>query len=169
VISVEVDSDLEHTDDSVQEDLVAWLEERVRVLFERIGRAADADVSVLLTTCETIQQLNRDYRDVDEPTDVLSFGLWDVPDEAGETRSAGDIVIALPVARALVASRTHRDRVLSEEGVDTTWTLHDELLFLCVHATLHLIGYDHADEEGELEMRAQERVLFAAIRHGDAA
>ena len=102
---------------------------------------AQGSVSVCIVDDQQIWALNRQYRDVDRPTDVLSF-----PSQDGEPIAAepdgflGDIVISLPAAL----------RQAEEYGHSAL----RELSFLTVHGTLHLLGYDHITEPQSREMFA---------------
>lgn len=95
-----------------------------------------AGLSVVLTGNDEIQRLNRDFRGVDKPTDVLSFPADSgVPDME---EYLGDVLISLPVAWQQAAAGHHHPL--------------DELSLLAVHGVLHLLGYDHAEPEEKLEM-----------------
>jgi probable rRNA maturation factor len=116
--------------------------------------AADAEVSLLLTDDETIHALNRDYRDQDKPTDVLSFAQRDqrpdapeipAPALADQPENLGDVVISVETAA----------RQAEQHGA----TLDDELALLTVHGILHLLGYDDMTDEGAAEMQEKERAL----------
>lgn len=106
------------------------------------------EVSLLLTDDREVHALNRDFRGLDEPTDVLAFAL----DEAEGPRldpSLGDVVISVERAARQAASR----RV----------ELDAELELLAVHGTLHLLGYDHAEPEEARRMRARTRAVRRAL------
>lgn len=116
-----------------------------------------ADVSVMIVDNEQIHELNREYRQVDRPTDVLSFPLWEpgedwviVEDE--ETVPLGDIVISLAKAK--------------EQAEEYGHSVERELGFLAVHGFLHLLGYDHETPEQEREMfgRQEEILHLAGLR-----
>ena len=118
----------------------------------------DVEISVLLVDNETIRTLNRDYRDKDAATDVLSFPMEeDLPDEAapqiigGPTeRMLGDLVIS--VERAV------------EQAAEYGHAVERELAFLTVHGLLHLLGYDHEQgPEAEIEMQAEEKRILSAL------
>ena len=104
-------------------------------LIARLGNAMlaalelpDAELSVLLTDDLEIQQLNLQHRQMDKPTDVLSFAMDEsVPDPAG---ILGDVVISLDTAERQARSRRR--------------PLIEEVRFLLAHGVLHLVGYDHA-------------------------
>ena len=89
------------------------------------------ELSVLLTDDEGIHVINKEYRDVDRPTDVLSFPLGDT-DPATGRYLLGDMVLNVSRAQAQGAEYGH--------GAE------HEISYLTVHSVLHLLGYDHVDE-----------------------
>lgn len=107
------------------------------------------EVSVLLVDNKTIHQLNLQYRNVDRPTDVLSFPQLEGEDIGGlpnEPILLGDIVVSLPMA--------------VQQAKDYNHSLRREFGFLLVHGFLHLLGFDHGSEEEEKEMFGlQEEIL----------
>lgn len=110
----------------------------------------DSELSVVLTDDETIQQLNRDYRGIDKPTDVLSFAQQEA--EGPNLGILGDVIISLPTAQRQADERGHPLAV--------------EVRILLVHGLLHLLGFDHEDDEERQEMAAAEQVLLAALPVG---
>jgi probable rRNA maturation factor len=122
-------------------------------LLERAAQAAlqaasapdDIEMTVLLTGDRQIQELNRQFLDVDSPTDVLSFPA-DYFDPDTETKYLGDVIISLPRAQVQAVAGDH--------------ALEQELQLLVVHGVLHLLGYDHAEPKDKAEMWAlQEKIL----------
>lgn len=103
----------------------------------------DAELSVLLTDDRRIQELNREHRHKDKPTDVLSFPLDEDEASPDSPRLLGDVVISLDTA----------DRQARGRGRP----LVEEVRFLLAHGILHLIGHDHAEPE-------EKRVMVAATR-----
>ncbi|NIM93738.1 MAG: rRNA maturation RNase YbeY [Anaerolineales bacterium] len=99
--------------------------------------AAPGEMTLVLTDEKTIQDLNAQFREVDEPTDVLSFpdGTTDI--ETGIVYF-GDVVIALPIAQDHAMREGH--------------TLNDELILLTVHGVLHLVGFDHLEGDEQRAM-----------------
>lgn len=124
----------------------------------RLEGAPAGAVSLVVTDDETVRALNREYRGIDEPTDVLSFGLGglarpieDEPADAfivpAETAlEIGEIIISYPYA-ARTAAATGR-------------TPREEIALLVTHGVLHLLGHDHLeDDEGEAMRERERRVL----------
>ncbi len=110
-----------------------------------------AEVSVTFVDDERIHSLNKEYRDVDSSTDVLSFplgenGVYDKNNDTG-ANLLGDIVISIPTAVRQAETYGH--------------SLQREIGFLTVHSMLHLLGYDHVNGGmEEVRMREkEERVL----------
>ena len=134
-----------------------------KYVLDQEGQPATTEVSIALVTDEEIHELNREYRGIDRPTDVLSFecdGFDDGFDTGGAYEDAGvpddepfllgDIIIATDVARAQTA----------QFGT----TPSQELCVLLVHGLLHLCGWDHVNSDEEAEaMEARERDLLAGL------
>lgn len=116
-----------------------------RAVFKAARTAAKTEnksgsVSLLFTDDEAIHTLNREFRQVDKPTDVLSFPS----DEPG---FLGDIAISVPCAIRQAGEYGH--------------SIEREIVFLMVHAMLHLCGYDHIDPADEEVMRIRQREILA--------
>lgn len=120
----------------------------------------EVEVALVITSDEAVQALNRDYRGVDAPTDVLSFAAQQdaaaepdlalPPELAAEIdRHLGDVIIAYPYA-ARQAERFGN-------------SVPAELRLLAVHGTLHLLGYDHATPEEEEAMWAATEAILAPL------
>jgi len=95
------------------------------------------EVSVLLTTDPAVRRLNRRFRGKDKPTDVLSFPASALPD--GPEKIVGDLAISVPTARRQAVEQGH--------------ALSIEIKVLILHGLLHLAGYDHESDEGEMARR----------------
>lgn len=108
------------------------------------------DLSLLFCADEFIRALNRDYRNKDEATDVLSFSMADTIEEEGRTVFiAGDIVISIPTM----------ERNAEEFGVGAD----EELKRLIVHGILHLSGMDHEDNSPNQPMLIEQEVLLKSF------
>ncbi len=113
---------------------------------------AEGEVSFTLCDNEHIRVLNRDFRQKDMPTDVLSFpmeGAGDV-DMGGMSVMLGDIVVSYEKA--------------AEQAEELGHTVSREIVFLTVHSVLHLLGYDHeTGEEDEQDMLARQRAVMQRL------
>lgn len=109
----------------------------------------NAEVSVSFVEDTEIQTLNKKYRGIDVPTDVLSFPLLDGPSEITDGTPLGDIVIAFDYA--------------SVQAAELGNSVEREICFLTVHGMLHLLGYDHMDERGEEAMTGKQREIMGRI------
>jgi len=138
-------------DEVVAEADVEGLASRCEAMVAALGQRP---VSLLLCDDGQIHDLNRQWRDEDKPTDVLSFAFdeADAPpivmdDEAAAELPLGDVVISVPTAARQAA--THG------------WALDDELTFLFAHGLCHLMGHDHAEPEEAAAMASEETRLLA--------
>lgn len=152
----------EQEDFQISEELIALLE----AILQKAGEAegvTDGEVDLTFVDDEGIHELNREYRGIDRPTDVLSFAMNEITNdeleiiyelEEGEELEnvpdvLGDIIISVP-----------RAKLQSEEYGHS---LERELGFLFVHGFLHLLGYDHQDEASEAEMMGKQEAVLAEV------
>lgn len=141
-------------DVSASEGAAPWLEAAGDVLglaeaaLEVLERSA-SELSILLTDDAQIHALNRDYRDKDAPTDVLSFGQDEGEVFPGMVPVLGDLVISLQTAERQANELSH--------------PLAAEVRVLLAHGLLHLLGHDHIDDGERIEMAAAEDALLAAL------
>lgn len=103
--------------------------------------------NIIFITNEEIHKINKEYRKVDRPTDVISFALEDNKDiEYKDFRLLGDIYISV-------------DKAIEQAG-EYNHSLKRELCFLSTHGILHLLGYDHQTKEEEEEMFTKQKELL---------
>ncbi|MEH7443108.1 rRNA maturation RNase YbeY [Bacillus sp. JJ1122] len=113
---------------------------------------AGSELSVTFVSNERIQEINREYRDKDQPTDVISFALEEMGEGEIEVvgadipRVLGDIIISVPRAR--------------EQAEEYNHSFMRELGFLAVHGFLHLLGYDHMNEQDEKKMFDRQKEIL---------
>ncbi|WP_055107425.1 rRNA maturation RNase YbeY [Paenibacillus ihumii] len=144
----------------IGEDLI----ELLNVLLQKAGEAegiTEGEVALTFVTDEEIHELNREYRGIDRPTDVLSFAMNESVEEEQEivyeleegeeleglNDMLGDIIISAETAKAQSEEYGH--------------SLEREIGFLFVHGFLHLLGYDHQDEASEAEMMGKQEAVLA--------
>lgn len=112
--------------------------------------ASDAELAVMLTDDEGIRTLNKDFRGIDKPTNVLSFPAPEIGGPADRSpRPLGDIAIAYETVR--------------READDERKPFADHLSHLAVHGFLHLIGYDHETDDDADEMEGLETEILAQL------
>jgi probable rRNA maturation factor len=124
----------------------AWCEIALR------QRAADSELTIRLVDEAEGLELNHTYRQRDYATNVLSFPA-DVPDGLLDIPLLGDLVICVPVVE--------REALEQEKTPEAHWA------HLVIHGCLHLLGYDHIDDDEAEEMEALERTLLAELGHPD--
>jgi len=128
----------------VAEDDIKEIEKLLNFAAEKQKIEGGTELSVTFVTNDKIQEINREYRDKDRPTDVISFAMEEMGEGeieligAGLPRVLGDIIIS-----------TERTK---EQAEEYGHSFERELGFLAVHGFLHLLGYDHENEEDEKEM-----------------
>jgi len=130
-----------------------WVKGIAKRVLKAEGVAPPYEVSLVFTDSKTVRQLNRDYRGVDKPTDVLAFYMlpqkkvdssFALPPD-GVTR-LGEVIISYPQA--------------AEQAKEQGHSPERELALLIIHGILHLLDYDHEKPEEESEMREKERELL---------
>jgi len=130
-----------------------WVKRIAKRVLKAEGVAPPYEVSLVFTDSETVRQLNRDYRGVDKPTDVLAFCM--LPQRKADSSFAlpldgvtrlGEVIISYPQA--------------AEQAKEQGHSPERELALLIIHGILHLLDYDHEEPEEESEMREKERELL---------
>ena len=139
----------------VTEEILNTMEAAAKYCLELEGTDEErTEISVTFVEAEVIRELNRDYRENDMVTDVLSFpqfdDLNDIPD-FGEI-CLGDVVIC-------------KDRA-EEQAEEFGHSFEREIIYLFTHSILHLLGYDHMEEEEKKEMRAREEEVMTHLGIG---
>ena len=125
---------------------------RAAELVGKLYGAENAELSVMLTDDEHIHELNKKFRGVDRPTDVLSFAFRESDEPeilTDEVEILGDIIISLE--RAKFQAETYGHSYLRE------------VIFLTVHGLLHLLGYDHIEESERLEMEREQDFVMSKL------
>lgn len=110
---------------------------------------AEAELSILLCDDATIHPLNRDYRGKDKPTDVLSFAQREGEFAFVDDNLLGDVIVSMDTTIRQAKERNHSTQT--------------ELRVLLVHGILHLLGYDHIEDDEAEIMEAKEREILSVI------
>ena len=137
-----------------------WLRNIVTVALGKFIFSRPVSISIFIADDSTLKELNLRYRGIDETTDVLAFSfhdsLYDEPEDitvfdfpSHGTDELGDIVISYPQA--------------IRQAKENKKTIHSELALLLVHGVLHIMGYDHAEEEDERVMWAKQDEILEMV------
>jgi len=144
----------------VNEGQRAFIRKVIRTALAAEGMTLPCEIDVRITNDTGIHEINREMRDVDRPTDVLSFPVFDlIPGELPDEEDAdpgtgliplGDMVISMEHVTAQAKEYGHSNR--------------RELAYLVTHSVLHLLGYDHLDEGPQKkQMRGREEAILAEL------
>lgn len=146
-----INIDFINDENFVNESELKEISDLLTFAYGHLKEEGAAEISVSFVTNEEIQNLNKDYRNKDSVTDVISFALEEedmniLHEDA--PRTLGDIVISTDRAKEQAEEYGHSYR--------------RELLFLSLHGFLHLLGFDHMESDDEVKMNAkQEEILNA--------
>ena len=129
----------------------------VKKVLKEEGIKHDVDVYITLTNNEEIRKINKEYRNIDKPTDVLSFPMYErediktlrKPKEDDVEEILGDIVIS--VSKVIAQSKEYGH------------SYERELAYLTTHGMLHLLGYDHMEDDEKEEMREHEEAVLSKL------
>lgn len=146
-IDIRIDKPFE---ESVQED---WVHQAVQEVLISEGSSDPVELSLLITDDDTVHELNRTYRGIDETTDVLAFAFQEdteFPSISDGITHLGEVIISCPQAVKQAEEMGH--------------SLQNEVVVLVVHGVLHLLGYDHESSDDEDQMRARESEVLARLQ-----
>lgn len=144
---MEVYYDDRQDDIEITEKIKSLVEKSIASVLKVEGIDDEVEVSVSFVGDEEIRDLNRDYRGVDRSTDVLSFPMDD--EFIIDNRILGDVII--------------NTRRVMEQAEELGHSYDRELSYLTVHSVLHLLGYDHIDDEDKKKMREREKLSMKEL------
>jgi probable rRNA maturation factor len=152
-MKLKIDLNVETDVTQEEQEALRWMEKALHAAAEA-EKLPPVELSVTIVDNAAIHALNKKWRQVDRPTDVLSFPLWEpdeewVMEEGEEAVSLGDLVISIEKAK--------------EQAEEFGHSLKRELGFLAVHGFLHLLGYDHETKEQEEEMFSRQEEILSRI------
>ena len=110
-------------------------------------------INIILTNPQNIKKTNKEYRNIDSPTDVLSFPMFEkneIQNISGDYPDVlGDIIISIPK--------------VEEQAIEYGHSFERELSYMVVHGFYHLMGYDHMEEQEKIEMRKKEENVLEKL------
>ena len=150
IMTAQVDVQLAVDDASVPpaDDIAFWVDRAINAA----QRPSGAEVSVRVVDAAEMRQLNSEFREQDKSTNVLSFPAGDIAGLPADAMPLGDIVVCAAVVR--------------DEAEEQGKALTDHWAHMIVHGTLHLLGFDHVDDDDAAEMEGLEAQILSA--HGIA-
>ena len=134
------------------------IEKVVKKVLDEENIIDDIDVYITLTNNQEIHKINKEYRDVDRPTDVLSFPMYEREeiyklkkgfDDDSIEKILGDIIVSIEKVK--------------EQAIEYGHSFERELAYLVTHGMLHLLGYDHMLEEEQKVMREREEYILEKL------
>ncbi len=140
-------------------------EKVINAALDYVACPYEAEVNLLLTMNDEIQEMNCNFREIDRPTDVLSFPMIDY-EEAGNFDFLEDVMDAFhPESGELMLG----DIVISKEKVisqaeDYGHSVEREYAFLIAHSMLHLFGYDHMEDDERIEMEQKQKEILEILQ-----
>ncbi|MBQ7476845.1 MAG: rRNA maturation RNase YbeY [Selenomonadaceae bacterium] len=146
-VAIKIEPDTLNVEHELEEEII-----RAAELVGKLYGVENSELSITLTDDERIHELNKKFRDVDRPTDVLSFAFResDEPEILNQqVEILGDIIISLERAKIQAENFGH--------------SYLREVIFLTVHGLLHLLGYDHMEEEERLEMEREQDFVMSTL------
>ena len=152
-------------------DLERWATLARRTLTDE-GVRGLAEVSLIFNDEATMASLNQQFMGVDGPTDVLSFPIDAEPEPAGRVPDAGGSgpgELPMDEIPQLIGDIVICPAVAARNALEHESSLDDELALLVVHGVLHLVGWDHDEDEEAERMEARERELLARHHRGEEA
>lgn len=149
---MEIDLAIINEMDDFQDDYKAIYEKIITEACQQLNIDDDLELSVIFVNDERIHEINREYRNIDRSTDVISFALEDNEQYymEGMPRSLGDIFISIDHAK--------------KQAQDYGHSFYREMCFLFTHGILHLLGYDHMEKEDEIEMFKIQNDILNALK-----
>lgn len=144
---MEIYYDDRQDDIKITDEIKNLIEKSIAAVLKVENLDENVEVSVSFVGDEEIRDLNRDYRGVDKSTDVLSFPMDD--EFIIDNRILGDVII--------------NTRRVMEQAEELGHSNERELSYLTVHSILHLLGYDHMEDEDKKEMREREKLAMKKL------
>jgi probable rRNA maturation factor len=149
-------------EDGIEADIdTIWLQQIIEKVLNSEKTPANAEISLVITGQERIQELNREYRGKDNPTDVLSFSMQQIapisglspvfvmPEPPDGMLHLGEVIVSYPQAEIQAKEQGHN--------------VQKELANLVIHGVLHILGYDHEEPDMEVKMKSREAEILSSM------
>ena len=156
----------ENTEFKTDFDKQKTAEEVIGHILKKEGCPEEFEVDILITDSEEVREYNKEYRDIDKTTDVLSFPNidWETPADF-ESIDEEELEMSVNPETGLTILGEiclNKDRIISQ-AEDYGHSVKREFAFLLCHSTLHLIGFDHIKEDERTEMEAMQKKIMEEL------
>lgn len=154
----ECKADFDFQENELLEKIIPYVLDQERCPYE-------AEVSVTLVSKEEIHQINKEFRQVDRPTDVLSFPMmeYDAPGDFDGNLFCQTRTVSPESGELLLGDIVLCADVIKEQAEEYGHSELREFSFLTVHSVLHLLGYDHMREDERIRMEERQRILMDGL------
>lgn len=150
MVEIDITYDIDEVEEYFEEEKIKEYIEYILKNEKENFNEKDFYVSFMLTTNEVIHQINKEYRNMDRPTDVISFA-YNETENVGPVEIVGDIIISIDKVREQAKEFGHTDK--------------REFYYLLTHGILHILGYDHIIEDEKKVMREKEERYLSAYEY----
>ncbi len=150
MVEIDITYDIDEVEEYFEEEKIKEYIEYILKNEKENFNEKDFYVSFMLTTNEVIHQINKEYRNMDRPTDVISFA-YNETENVGPVEIVGDIIISIDKVREQAKEFGHTDK--------------REFYYLLTHGMLHILGYDHIIEDEKKVMREKEERYLSAYEY----
>ena len=150
MVEIDITYDIDEVEEYFEEEKIKEYIEYILKNEKENFNEKDFYVSFMLTTNEVIHQINKEYKNMDRPTDVISFA-YNETENVGPVEIVGDIIISIDKVREQAKEFGHTDK--------------REFYYLLTHGMLHILGYDHIIEDEKKVMREKEERYLSAYEY----
>lgn len=150
MVEIDITYDIDEVEEYFEEEKIKEYIEYILKNEKENFNEKDFYVSFMLTTNDVIHQINKEYRNMDRPTDVISFA-YNETENVGPVEIVGDIIISIDKVREQAKEFGHTDK--------------REFYYLLTHGMLHILGYDHIIEDEKKVMREKEERYLSAYEY----
>lgn len=153
------------TDIKLDLDYEALIEKVVEEALDAEGCPYEIELNIILTDNKEIQAINKEYREVDAPTDVLSFPLvaYSSPSDFSHLEEAADDYFNPETGELLLGDIILSVEKVMGQAVEYGHSEERELGFLIAHSMLHLFGYDHMEEDERTVMEEKQKIILGSL------
>jgi len=144
----------------ISEDIIELIKKTVKTVLDFEKCTVNYEISISLVNNKEIKELNRDYRNIDKDTDVLSFPMINFSEESEDYVMVGEEAIDPPLGDIVISLEKTK-----EQALEYGHSFERELVFLLIHGMLHLLGYDHLNIDDEEKMIDKQKKILMQLKY----